>query len=109
MSPKQPFLDLVFLPKVKINGEDWIEKRGYGIYTGDPKYIQGINQIELYFKEDPINNLIFFGTDLYNVNDLNSILNTKDVKYPEIPNNFFRGCPKLNSINNLYNSISQYW
>ena len=60
MSPKQPFLDLVFLPKVKINGEDWIEKRGYGIYTGDPKYIQGINQIELYFKEDPINNLIFF-------------------------------------------------
>ena len=34
MSPKQPFLDLVFLPKVKINGEDWIEKRGYGIYTG---------------------------------------------------------------------------
>ena len=109
MSPKQPFLDLVFLPKVKINGENWIEKRGYGIYTGDPKYIQGINQIELYFKEDPINNLIFFGTDLYNVNDLNSILNTKDVKYPEIPNNFFRVCPKLNSINNLYNSISQYW
>ena len=27
MSPKQPFLDLVFLPKVKINGEDWIEKK----------------------------------------------------------------------------------
>lgn len=89
MSPRQPFLDLVFLPKVKINDEDWIEKRGYGIYTGDPQYIQGINKVELYFKEDQINNIIFFGTDLYNVDDLNSILNTKDVEYPKIPDNFF--------------------